>query len=180
VARLIAKTPLDGVLPVVVEGAALTEVPVETATCIAPFRGKDRAVGAALKEIGLGLPGPGRTLRKGEARVLWWGRGQALLTGVEAPAALAGIAALTAQGDGLAGLRIDGPLAEAVLSRLVPMDLRAGAFPKEATARTLLFHMTCSITRVGTQAFEILVMRSMARTAAHDLEGAMRSVAAQG
>lgn len=177
--RLIAKSPLEDALPLAVEGAVLTEVAVERATCIAPFRGRESAAGAALKEIGLAFPAPGRSLRKGEARILWWGRGQALLIGAAPPAALDGIAALTEQGDGLAGLRLEGPLAEAALARLVPIDLRPKAFPAEATARTLLFHMTCTVTRLGPEAFEILVMRSMGATAVHDLAGAMRSVAAR-
>lgn len=180
-ARLIAKTPLDGLGPVTVEGASLTEAALDRAVAIAPFRGKERAVSAALKEaLGLGFPAPGRSAAKGAARLLWWGRGQALLIGAPPPEALAGLAALSEQGDGLAALRLEGPRAEAALARLVPIDLRAPAFPKGATARTLLFHMTCSITRRGAAEFEILVMRSMARTAVHDLTVAMRSVAAQG
>ena len=178
-ARLIAKSPLEGLLPAAVEGATLEEVVLDRATAIAPFRGKERAVSAALKELGLGFPAPGKTAQKGEARILWWGRGQALLIGAVPPSGLDGLAALTEQGDGLAALRLEGALAEAALARLVPLDLRAAAFPKGATARTMLFHMTCSVTRVGAQAFEILVMRSMGRTAVHDLSVAMKSVAAQ-
>jgi sarcosine oxidase subunit gamma len=180
VARLIAKPPLEGLLPVSVPGATLEEVVLDHATLIAPYRGKERAVSAALKELGLGFPAPGKTAQKGEARILWWGRGQALLIGAAPPAALDGLAALTAQADGLAALRLEGALAEAALARLVPVDLRARSFPEGATARTMLFHMTSSVTRVGASAFEILVMRSMGRTAAHDLTVAMKSVAAQG
>jgi heterotetrameric sarcosine oxidase gamma subunit len=179
VARLIAKTPLEGVLPVAAEGAALSETLLDRAVAIAPFRGKERAVSGALKELGLGFPAPGKTSHKGEARIIWWGRGQALLIGAPPPVALDGIAALTEQADGLAALRLEGPCAEAALARLVPLDLRATAFPRGATARTMLYHMTCSVTRVGPQAFEILVMRSMGRTAVHDLTVAMKSVAAQ-
>lgn len=179
-ARLIAKTPLEGLLPVSVPGATLEEVGLDQATLIAPFRSRERAVSAALKGLGLSLPGPGKTAQKGEARVLWWGRNQALLIGAAPPASLDGLAALTAQADGLAALRLEGALAETALARLVPLDLRAAAFPKGATARTMLFHMTASVTRLGAQAFEILVMRSMGRTAVHDLTVAVKSVAAQG
>jgi sarcosine oxidase subunit gamma len=179
VARLIAKSPLDGVLPVAAEGAVLSEVDFGPITSVAPFRGKAGAVTAALKRLGLSFPAPGRTHAKGAARILWAGRDQALLLGVAAPAVLKGIAALTDQGDGLACLRLEGPLAEAALARLVPLDLRAGVFKRGHTARTMLFHMTCSLTRVGPEAFEIMVMRSMGRTAVHDLIVAMKSVAAQ-
>jgi len=180
VARLIAKTPLEGLAPVTVSGMTLAEVEIARMTLIAPLNGKERAVSAALKPIALSLPGPNQTATKGKARILWTGRGQAMLLDAAPPKALAGIAALSDQSDGWALLRLEGRLAEAALARLVPLDLRPAAFAEGATARTLLFHMTCSITRVGRTAFEIMVMRSMARTAWHDLTVAMRSVAAQG
>jgi sarcosine oxidase subunit gamma len=179
VARLIAKSPLDAVLPVEAGDMALTEAALGPVTLVAPFTGRERAVAAALKEIGLGFPAPNRTLSSGEARILWSGRGQALLIGAAPPGSLAGLAALTDQSDAFAALRLEGRLAEAALARLVPIDLRAAAFPRGATARTMLYHMTCSLTRTGARAFEILVMRSMGRTAVHDLTVAMRSVAAQ-
>ncbi len=178
-ARLIAKSPLDGVPAVETEGAILAEAELGRLTSVAAFRGRERAAAAALKTIGLGLPGPNRTLAADGARILWTGRAQALLIGAAPPDALAGIAALTDQSDALAALVLDSPLAEAALARLVPLDLRGAAFAKGRTARTMLYHMTCSITRLGAQRFEILVMRSMGRTAVHDLAVAMRSVAAQ-
>ncbi len=179
-ARLIAKSPLEGVLPVETEGAILTEAALGPITSVAPFAGNERKVAAVLKAaLGLTFPGPGRSAEKGEARILWTGRGQAFLIGAPAPEGLRGLAALTDQSDGWAALRLDGPLAEAALARLVPLDLRAGAFRKGQTARTILFHMTCTITRLGPSSFEILVMRSMGRTAVHDIAVAMRSVAAQ-
>ncbi len=48
------------------------------------------------------------------------------------------------------------------------------------TARTLLQHMACSLTRVAENRFEIMVFRSMAKTAVHEIETAMRTVAALG
>ncbi len=180
VARLIAKSPLEGMLPVRAEGVELSEVVLDLATSIAPFKGKVRAVSAALKEIGLAFPAPGKSHAKGDARILWSGRDQALLLGAAAPEALHGIAALADQADGLTCLRLQGRYAEAALARLVPLDLQAGVFKRGETARTMLFHMTCSVTRVAADAFEIMVMRSMGRTAVHDLSVAMRSVAAQG
>ncbi len=178
--RLIAKSPLAGVLPVEVEGAALREVAVDRMTSIAPFKGKERAVSAALKEaLGVGFPAPNRSAAKNGARIVWTGRGQAMLIGAEAPEALRGIAALTDQSDAWAVMQLEGALAEAALARLVPLDLRSGVFKRGHTARSMLFHMTCSITRVAPQGFEIMVMRSMGQTAVHDLAVAMRSVAAQ-
>jgi sarcosine oxidase subunit gamma len=93
---------------------------------------------------------------------------------------LTGLAAVTAQGDGIAALEVRGAAAEAVLARLVPMDLRAAVFPVGRTARTLVNHMAAQVTRVGENAFEIMVMRSMARTLVHELREAAEMVAARG
>jgi heterotetrameric sarcosine oxidase gamma subunit len=180
VPRLIAKTPLARVLPLEAAETRLSEVPLGRATSVAPFDGRERKAGAALRQaLGLGFPAPNRWLAKGPARILWFGRGQALLVGAEPPAALDGLAAMTDQSDALAAMRLEGPLAEAALARLVPLDLRPAAFGAGHAARTLLFHMTCTICRTGPEGFEILVMRSMGRSAVHDLGLALRSVAAQ-
>ena len=72
-----------------------------------------------------------------------------------------------------------GTSAEDVLARLVPVDLRAGVFKKNHVAKTMLGHMAVTITRTDTATFEIMVMRAMARTLVHDLDIAMRGVAAR-
>lgn len=178
-ARLIAKSPLGEVLPVETAGGMLSEVDLGAVTSVAPFRGKERTASLALRTIGLGFPAPGKVIARDGARILWSGRGQALLLGAGPPEALAAVAALTDQSDAFAAIRLDGPLAEAALARLVPLDLRAATFRRGQTARTMLFHMTCQITRLGAESFEILAMRSMGRTAVHDLTVALKSVAAQ-
>lgn len=179
--RLIAKTPLDGMAPVKADGATLSEAAIGRITSVAPFRGRETAVSTALKAaFGFGFPGPNQTAAEGAARIVWSGQGQAFLIGVAPPEGLADLAALTDQTDGWAILHLEGARAEAALARLVPLDLRAARFKRGQTARTMLFHMTCGITRVGAQKFEIMVLRSFGRTAAHDLEVAIRSVAAQG
>jgi len=181
VARLIAKAPLEGVAPVEAGETRISASDLGRVTWVAPLAGKTRAVSAALKAaLGVNFPGPNKAVAKGAARILWSGREQALLIGAPPPEALAGIAALTDQSDGLAALRIEGPLAEAALARLVPLDLGAGAFGRGATARTMLGHMTCSVTRLGAQGYEVLVFRSMARTALHELTRALKAVAARG
>ena len=96
------------------------------------------------------------------------------------PEALQGIAALTDQSDGWAALCLDGPQAEAVLARLVPLDLRSAVFARGAVLRCQLGHLPAILRRTGSTAFQILVFRSMAATAVHELHQAMRSVAARG
>ena len=93
---------------------------------------------------------------------------------------LAGLAAVTDQADGVAAVKIEGDAAEAVLARLVPLDLRAASFKRGHTARSLVNHMTASITRLGPKSFEVMVMRSMAQTLVHELTEAAEGVAARG
>lgn len=175
---LIETTACEGLLPVSAGGVTLSEAAPAPITSVAPFRGKERAVATALKKLGLGWPAPGRSLRSGGAACLWTGRDQAFLIG-SAPEGLEGIAALTDQSDGWARMRLDGPGAEAVLARLVPLDLRAAAFPEGAVARSGLNHVMAVLTREGPEAFGIMVFRSMAGSAVHEIAVAMKAVAAR-
>ncbi len=174
---LIAKSAAEGLTPVDAAGTTLIELPLVPITSIAPFAGKAAAVNKALKPLGLSFPQPGQSLAKGDARILWSGHGQAFLIGVEPPP-IAG-AALTDQSDAWARFRLQGGLAVAALARLVPVDLRPASFAENATARTLLNHMMLSVTRTGPDAFDLMLFRSMAATAVHELSVAMKSVAAQ-
>ena len=180
-ASLIEKSAAEGLLPLAAGAAELAEVTAGPITSIAPFRGKDRAVSAALKDLGLSFPGPGKTVTKAGVACVWTGRGQAFLIGAEPPAALAGLAALTDQSDAWVVMRLSGAAAEAVLARLVPIDLRAATGFKTGTAaRTLLGHMPLVIRRVGAAEFELMTFRSMAAHAVHELGVAMAAVAARG
>lgn len=178
-AKLIATSACAGLLPRTIGDLTLTEVSLGPVTSIAPFKGKAEAVTAALSVEGLQFPATGETLTSGPARIIWAGQGRALLCGVEPPVALAALAALTDQTDASATVRIDGDQAEAVLARLVPVDLRVQALPEGATLRSMVGHMTATVSRVGPQAFEIMVMRSMARTLVHELVEAAVGVAAR-
>ena len=176
-ANLIALTPCDGLLPLQIEGITLTEVLPACIMSVAPARGQEKQVSAALKEqIGLGLSASGRSSRKGNMRAQWFSHGVWL---VSAKVVLGELAAITDQSDAWAVVAISGVGVEDVLARLMPIDLRASAFKNGHTARTLLGHMSVAITRVGTNTFEIMVMRSMAGTLVHDLETAARGVGAR-
>ena len=121
-----------------------------------------------------------KELRDDPHRAIWMGWGRALVVGAALPAGIGEVAAVTEQGDGIAALRIEGEAVEAVLARLVPVDLRAGVFPEGTTARTLVGHMIAQVTRISPQAFEIMVMRSMGHTLVHEVKQAARMVAARG
>lgn len=175
--ELIAKSALEG-REVAVGTATLAEVDLGPITSVAVLPGGAKAVAKGLKPLGLAMPEPGSFAEKKGARIVWTGREQAFLVGVECPA-LEG-AAVTDQTDGWTVLALTGAGAVDVLARLVPMDLRLAAFPVGRVLRTQLNHMNVVILRVGDHAFEIMGFRSMARTAWHEIEAAMQMLAARG
>ncbi len=178
-AELVARTPCEGLLPLTAGRFALNERHPAALTTIAPAPGREGAVSAALKAAhGMAFPAPGRATGREGARCIWWGPGVAMLVGPP-PAPLAE-AALTDQSDGWAVIRLTGAGCEAVLARLVAVDLRPGHFRRGHTARTLLFHAPASLTRIGAHGFDIMVFRSMAASAVHELSVAMKSMAARG
>lgn len=178
-ASLIEISPCDGLLPKIAGGMVLSELPFARMTSVAPLKGRTRALGAALKAMGLGWPGPGQSITAKDAAILWSGMGQAFLIG-PAAAPLQGLAALTDQSDGWARMRLKGPGAEAALARLVPLDLRAGVFAEGQVARSALNHMMLHLGRSGADSFDLMVFRSMAASAVHELHEAMEAVAARG
>ncbi len=175
--KLIAKSPLSGVWPASHGGLSLSEVALARITAVAPLAGQAKTVAKGLKALGLSFPAPNRFAEKGDARIVWTGRDQAFL--INADPALNG-AALTDQSDGWAGLRLEGQGADAALMRLYPIDLRAASFPPGHAARAPLNHMASVLMRVADDAFELLVFRSMAQTAWHEVETAMKHLAARG
>lgn len=178
--ELRAESPLNGMDLVEVGQARLTEVDLGKLTSLAPYKGQDVALSKALKAAhGLALPGAGRATGKEGARAIWFGHRMALLAGPAPDAGLTQYAALSDQTDAWVSVRLDGADAKDVLARLTPLDLRVVDFKRGHTARTELMHMSVSITRLSEAGFLILGFRSMAGTLRHDLEEAMRGVAAR-
>ncbi|HSF64110.1 MAG TPA: sarcosine oxidase subunit gamma [Paracoccaceae bacterium] len=177
--ELIARAPLGSPAPLTLGTVTLAEADLGPITAIAPFPGQGAAVDRALKPLGLTFPAPNASASRGDARLLWTGREQAFLIGAAPPNGLEGVAAVTDQSDGWAALHLHGPGAEAVLMRLVPLDLRALAFPPGRCTRAGLNHLPMVLWRPSLDAFTILVFRSMARTAWHELETAMTGLAAR-
>jgi len=175
VADLVERTPCAGLLPLEKGDLTLREAPILPLHVIMPFRGGT----GALADLGIGLPEPGRQVAFGAGHLRWFGRGCVLGLGVDLPPGTDAHAAVSDQSDGWARMVLEGPGAEAVLSRLVPVDLRAPGFGVDATCRSLLGHMNASITRTSDTGFEIMVFRSMARTAVHELGRAMGHVVAR-
>lgn len=177
--ELIARAPLGPIAPLTRGTVTLAQADLGPITGIAPFPGQGAAVDRALKPLGLAFPSPNASAAKGDARILWTGREQAFLIGAPPPEGLTVAAAVTDQSDGWAALHLQGQGAEAVLMRLVPLDLRALHFPVGRSVRAGLNHMPMVLWRSAPDAFTILVFRSMARTAWHELETAMTGLAAR-
>ncbi|WP_340421847.1 sarcosine oxidase subunit gamma [Yoonia sp. GPGPB17] len=172
-AKLIALTPCAGLLPIVHGGVEVTEVLPERLMSVVPYSGQSKATSAKLKtQVGAGLSAVNR--RSGA--VTWFGHGTWVVAG---DVALEGLAAVTDQSDAWAVVQISGAGVEEILGRLVPVDLRLQVFKKNHVAKTMVGHMSVTITRTGADVFEIMVMRSMAQTLVHDLDVAMRSMAAR-
>lgn len=174
--ELIAKSALQG-RTLTAGTVTLAEVDVGPITSIAVFPGGAKAVAKGLKVLGLAMPEPNTFVEKKGARIVWTGRDQAFLIGVAAPGLEA--AAVTDQTDGWAVLSVSGAGVADVLARWVPVDVRLAAFPVGRAVRTQLNHMNVVILRSGDHAFEIIVFRSMARTAWHEVETAMHMVQAR-
>ncbi len=173
------KLPCAGLLPLSIGKVTLEEVDLGQLCSLSPF-GDASLLGAALEQHhGMALPQPGRMTGKAGARCIWFGRETWLLAGPVAYADLAQSAAVVDQSDGWASVALRGPGAVDVLARLVPVDLRESTFKRGHSARTMVQHMTASITRTGAQSFLILVFRSMAGTLVHDLKCAMEAVASR-
>lgn len=174
--KLIAKTPCDGSLPLTIGTVTLTEVETGPITSVSPLKGQDKAVSDALKAAyGTVFPAPNRTTAKDAVRLVWSGRGQALMLGLVPE--ING-AALTDQSDAWCCVEIAGDGVDEVFARVTPIDTRA--MKRGHTARTLVQHVSVVLTRTGKDRFEVMAMRSMAQTLVHDLERAMAGVAARG
>lgn len=180
-AELIAKSPCDGLLPVKIGTNTVSEVDFGPIWSVSPLKGATEKTSKAMEAAhGVAFPAPNQALVSGDVTALWFGRAHAVLIGAEPDAKVKAQAAVTDQSDAWTVVRLEGDGAEAVLARLVPVDLRLSAFGVGQTVRSLVYHMTGSITRVDEKAFQIMVFRSLAHTLVHDLKTAMEAVAARG
>ena len=169
-ASLIPLSSAADLLPLTIGEVTLSEITPEAITWVAPF--DDLAEVAP----GLAFPKPGEMTSNADTRALWVSGGQALVLGNPV---WPEDAALVDQSDGWTVIQLEGSTARRVLARLTPIDLRDKVFPENATARTLVGHMTASLTRTGDTAYEIMVFRSMAQTLVHELTRAMKGVVAR-
>lgn len=178
--KLVAQSPLHGLLPVKVGSTILSELEPEIMTAVMPLKGQPAATATALKAAhGLDWPEPGKSTSKSGARAIWFGRDTVLLTGRAPDSALKKTAALVDQSDAWAVAKLEGPQAEDVLARLVPVNVGRSSFKRGHTMRTELAHMAASVTRIGPEAFQLMVFRAFAGSFVHEVTIAMEGVAAR-
>ncbi len=147
---------------------------------VAPFKGQGMAVNDVLKAVvKLALPTVGRVRTKKHVRAMWAGQGQWFVVGDIELAVLAQAldtkAAVTDQSDAWVVLTLGGADAREVMSRLCSLDL--DALEQGQTARAEFAHMMSCITPTP-EGFEIMIMRSFAKTAIHHTREAMGKLAA--
>lgn len=178
--KLTALSACDGLLPKTFGPITLREITPDRITALLPYRGQTAALSKALQTAhGLGFPEPNRVTSSGDVRCVWAGLDQAFLLGAQAHPSLSRHAALVDQSDSWATVEVHGAGTDQVLARLVPVDLRGSAFPVGHTARSLVGHMSAVITRIGPDALQVMVFRSMAQTLVHELEVAAQQVVAR-
>ncbi|MDK1374060.1 MULTISPECIES: sarcosine oxidase subunit gamma [unclassified Sinorhizobium] len=73
------------------------------------------------------------------------------------------------QSHGRVRIRIEGKMASRALSKGTAIDLDPSVFPIGQSAVTLIGHIAAHITRVGSEAFEIIVLRGFAESLWDDL-----------
>ncbi|MDX3924261.1 MAG: sarcosine oxidase subunit gamma [Shinella sp.] len=78
-------------------------------------------------------------------------------------------AAIVDQSHGRVRMRLEGRMAERVLSKGTAVDLDLSAFPVGHSATTLIGHVSAHLTRTGEQVFEIMVLRGFAESLFDDL-----------
>lgn len=177
---LIAKSACDGLLPLSLGRLSLSEAATGHITALMPRKGQAKAASEALKAAhGMGFPAPGRSAGRAGNRALWFGLDQALLIGPAPDKSLHKTCALSNQSDGWAVMVLSGAQARDVLARLCPLDLRDASFKRGHAGRSLLGHISVSIMRSGADNWQIMLPRSMAASAVHELGAAMKSVVAQ-
>ncbi|MEP3347819.1 MAG: sarcosine oxidase subunit gamma [Litoreibacter sp.] len=167
-----SKSAAEGLLPVVVGGLSLEEVPHRELYSVAPFKGAD--VSPELKKaVGVKLPEAGKVSAIDGVEIVWTARGQYFLIGAKPPKLNA---AITDQSDAWCAVSLMGAGVADVMARLCPVDVNA--MSEGDVVRSLIGEMSAIIVqRAG--GFEIMVFRAFTKTLVHEMHATMVSVNAQ-
>jgi sarcosine oxidase subunit gamma len=161
---------------------AIEAAPLRSVAGIGAFGDPSGLLAALQGEFGVAVPaaigfaeaGAIRLSRLGPSRFLVSGDGAADLPGRLARL-LEGVGAVTDQSDLWICFVVSGGLVREVLSRVVPVDIRAAQFPVGGLALTRAGHLDVRLFRTGELQFEIAVGRSYAADLRHLLEVSARS-----
>ena len=176
--ELKAQSPFADLLPLKISSITVEERDLGRLTVLGGFASAARLSETLEASHGVTLPKPLQSTQKDNTRCLWFGRNEVLLVGPAPDQTLANHAALVDVSDGWAAAELQGPGAEDVLARLVPVDLRSATFKPGQTLRSQFREIPASITRTDT-GFLLLVYRSMAATLVQELRRAMEAVASR-
>ena len=172
--KLISKSPLNGMKPIKVGSLVLSEITSVNMFTIQPFKNKTKTVSKELKKLfHLELPGDGKSLVAKDNTIMWIGMGQYLFLGNKVESISA---AITDQSDAWTVVELAGIDSSDVMDRLCPVDVRS--MEVGDVIRSLLGHMA-TIVRKTDLGYELMVFRSFSKTLVHEIEGSMKSIAAQ-
>lgn len=148
---------------------------------VSPFKGRGMAVSDALKAaVKLDLPTVGAVTSRNNICVMWAGQGQWFVIGEFETDwlsdALKEYAAVTDQSDAWISLTLGGEDVDEVMSRLCSLDF--SRLNLGQTVRAEFAHMVSCITPIE-GGYEVMVMRSFAKTAVQHIRTAMTKLAAQ-
>ena len=157
--------------------AELDPVAPRSIAGIASFRDQHRMHAALQAELRAALPTKASFVQAGDVTLACLAPARFVATGpadANLPARLAnvldGLAAITDQSDMWAAWRVSGAGVRDWLARVVPVDLAADVFQVGDLALTRAGHLDVRVWRVGPDAYEIAVTRSVAKDLLHALE----------
>ncbi|MEQ9811673.1 MAG: hypothetical protein RLO50_02755, partial [Azospirillaceae bacterium] len=84
---------------------------------------------------------------------------------------------LVDQSHGRVRVSVEGSVVEAVMARLVPLDIRARSCPVGTVASTPMHHVGITVERWDTFGFDLYLPRSFARALLHEIHAAARAAA---
>jgi heterotetrameric sarcosine oxidase gamma subunit len=156
------------------EPVAIGPVPLRSIAGIGAFRDSSGLLEVLRSEFWMSVPQAAGFVESGAMRLSRLAPRRYLMSADRAanlPGRLSrlldGVAAVTDQSDLWIYFDVSGAGVQEVLSRVVPVDLRAAAFPVGGLALTRAGHLDVRLFRIETLRFEIAVARSYAEDLGH-------------
>ena len=155
-----------GAIPSEGPGIRLSERPIGALWQVTAWPDRLDAAGKALANTAkaASAPGPGRSVAGGAATLMridplrWWLLSEGALA---RPALAATDATLLDLGHARTAIRIEGRDREALVARLVPVDLRSPSFPEGSVASTGCHHVGVTVLAHG-EGYDLFVFRTFA------------------